>query len=342
MHATFQLAAASALVAGTAALATGLAPGPGQNPGQDPPRDTLPDVLPAAIPLGLPASLARAEAGSDELAALGRRLFFDPLLSADRSIACASCHDPEHGFADERAKSSGVGGQETLRNSPTLYNRALGRTFMWDGRFATLEEQVTAPIENELEMALSLDDAVARLAADPEYVAGFRGALGAEPSRDGLARALAAFVRRLLYGDSRVDRFRAGEHGALTREERAGMWFFESRGGCWRCHSGGNFSDEDFHDTGVGAVQGVPEEGRLAVTGDEADRGRFKTPTLRGLSETAPYMHDGSLATLEEVVRFYRDGGRANGNLDPAIRPIEMTDEDVAHLVAFLRALSLD
>jgi len=138
-----------------------------------------------------------------------------------------------------------------------------------------------------------------------------------------------------------VDRFRAGDFAALDDAERAGLWFYESRGGCWRCHSGANFSDEDFHNTGVGAVDGRAEEGRLAVTGRPEDRGAFKTPTLRGVALTAPYMHDGSLATLEEVLEFYRQGGRPNPDLDPRLQPVEMSDEDVAHLLAFLRALSI-
>jgi cytochrome c peroxidase len=303
-----------------------------------PPRDTLPASFPADVPLGLPAELAETRA-SGSVVALGRRLFFDPILSVDRTVACASCHDPETGFADDQPLSAGVAGRRTLRNAPTLYNRALGTSFMWDGRASTLESQVLQPIENELEMDLPLADAVQRLAAAPAYVALFAEAFGEEPSEARLADALAGFVRCILRGDSRVDRFRRGSHDALTPAERGGMWLFESRGGCWRCHGGVNFTDEAFHNTGVGAGDGELDEGRDFVTGEEADRGAFKTPTLRGLVETAPYMHDGSLATLEEVVEFYREGGHANENLDPLIAPVEMTDQDVANLVAFLRAL---
>ncbi len=308
---------------------------------QDPlPQDTLPPNLPLDAPLGLPAEELKGAGASDEQVALGRRLFFDPILSVDRSVACASCHDPAHGFADSSPVSRGVRGQVTLRNAPTLYNRILGKAFMWDGRAATLEEQVLLPIVNEQEMDLALEEAVARLAEDPDYRAQFEGAFGTPPDREKLSVALAAFVRRLLYGDSRVDRFRGGEHDALTAQERGGMWFFESRGACWRCHSGPNFTDEDFHNTGVGVRQGIPEEGRFAITGAEEDRGRFKTPTLRGLTETGPYMHDGSLASLEEVVEFYRTGARPNSHLDAFVEPLEMSDDDARNLVAFLRALS--
>lgn len=302
-----------------------------------PPRDAGFE-LESEAPLGLPSELEPRTWASDAQVELGRALFFDPVLSRDRSVACASCHQPAHGFADPRARSIGVGGQETLRNAPTLYNRALGTSFRWDGKARSLEEQVLLPIQDPREMDLALDEAVARLSADAGYAARFREAFGAAPSSDALARALAAFVRRLLYGASRVDRFRAGEVAALSDEERAGLWFYESRGRCWRCHSGPNFSDEDFHATGVGDG----DDGRFAVTGDEADRGRFKTPTLRGLVETAPYMHDGSLATLEDVVAHYRGGAQGRTGLDPRIAPIEMTDDDARHLVAFLRALSSD
>lgn len=304
------------------------------------PPDTLPEELSAEIPLGLPESLADALAAPAAEVALGRRLFFDPILSVDRSVACASCHDPAHGMASPTASSTGVNGARTPRNAPAIVNRALGESFMWDGRVATLEEQVLQPIENELEMGQPVDDAVARLDADDAYRAAFEAAFGARPSRDSLSRALASFVRRLLIGDSPLDRFRTGDIGALSPAARSGLWLYESRGGCWRCHSGPNFTDEDFHATGVGAVDGVPEPGRFAVTGREEDRGRFKTPTLRGVAESAPYMHDGSLATLADVVEFYRQGGRPNANLDPRIQPIELSDEDAEHLVAFLRALS--
>jgi cytochrome c peroxidase len=302
------------------------------------PADTLPPLLPSSAPYGLPEDYVPA--GDDHSAALGRRLFFDPILSQDKTVACASCHAPDHGFADPAPRSLGVRGQRTLRNAPTLLNRGLGAHFSWDGRAASLEEQVLLPIENPLEMDLALDLALERLTAEASYAEQFEQAFGAPPGREGLARALSAFVSRLMSGDSAVDRFRAGTFAALTPEERSGLWFYESRGACWRCHSGANFTDEAFHNTGVGAMDGEPEPGRAAITGDEADRGRFKTPTLRGLTLTAPYMHDGSLATLEEVVEFYRKGGHPNAHLDELVRPLEMDDDDARNLVAFLRALS--
>jgi len=303
------------------------------------PSDGPPPLPPRTLPLGL-TELAPDAATTDAVAELGRRLFFSPELSRDRTLSCASCHRPERGFADDRARSAGVGGAETERNTPSVLNRAWSPRLMWDGRAASLEEQVLLPIENPREMDLALDEALRRVAAHTELAAHFRQAFGTAPTRETLARALAAYLRRLVLGDSPVDRFRAGEIDALDDAERAGLWFYESRGGCWRCHAGPTFSDEDFHATGVGVREGEPEPGRAAVSGDPADRGKWKTPSLRGLVATAPYMHDGSLATLEEVVEFYRRGGNPHANLDPALKPIEMGAEDARNLVAFLRALS--
>ncbi|MAB80312.1 MAG: cytochrome-c peroxidase [Planctomycetes bacterium] len=301
------------------------------------PEDTLPENLPGEAPLGL---LRIENVDPAELVQLGRMLFFDPVLSRDRTIACASCHRPESGFADNKALSFGVGGKQTLRNAPSLFNRAYGRSFMWDGRSKTLEEQVLLPIENKLEMDLPLDQAVERLRSEERYAKLFEANFNRLADRQGLALALASFVRRIFSADSPVDQFRAGDRQALSPAARSGLWLYESRGGCWRCHTGANFSDEKFHNTGVGVRDGVPEEGRFQVTLKEEERGAFKTPTLRGVATTAPYMHDGSLRTLEEVVEFYRAGGNTNENLDRSIAPIQMSDGDALNLVAFLRALS--
>ena len=288
------------------------------------------------VPLGLPDSVAEALVAPPAQVDLGRRLFFDPILSSDRSVSCASCHEPERAFADPRPKSVGVGG-ETARHAPSLVNRALGRSFHWDGEVATLEEQALLPIASPVEMNLSIEEAVARLAADASYVTAFEEAWGGEPTAERLAGSLATFVRTLISGGSRVDRFRAGEIDALNEAERAGFWLYESRGGCWKCHSGANFSDEKLHNTGV--ATGGDDLGRMAVTGDEADRGRFKTPTLREVGRTAPYMHDGSLETLYDVVEFYKYGGKANPNLDSRMAPLDLSERDMLNLVAFLEAL---
>lgn len=271
---------------------------------------------------------------------LGQRLFFDPILSADRKISCASCHQPEHGFASPEARPLGVYGRRALRHAPTLYNRGYGDRQRWDGLAGSLEEQVLLPIQDPNEMDLQLGEAVARIEAQEGYRAAFDANFEDGVSEGNLAKALACFVRGLTYGDSPPDRFIYGERSAMSRQELAGMWIYESKGRCWQCHSRPNFSDEKFHNTGIAVIDGKPEPGRQAVTGEDADLGAFKVPTLRGLTETAPYMHDGSIESLEEVVEFYRRGGNPNANLDPIMQPLELSDEDAGNLLAFLRSLS--
>jgi cytochrome c peroxidase len=306
------------------------------------PRDTLPARLALdEIPLGLPdRSVPRDNPLTEARVQLGRKLFFDPILSADGSVACASCHRPEHGFSSGEARPRGVQGRRGRRRAPTLFNRAFGTAFFWDGRSATLEEQALRPIEDPDEMGARLPDVVKRLRAHAGYRARFEAEFADGVTAANLGRALAGFERVLLRGDSAVDRFRRrGEHAALTPPERHGLWLYESKGRCWRCHSGPNFTDEAYHNTGVGWGKEPPDPGRFAVTRREADRGKFKTPTLRGTALTAPYMHDGSLATLEDVIEFYNRGGVANPNRDPVLVPLGLSPEEVRALVAFLKAL---
>ena len=271
--------------------------------------------------------------------ALGRRLFFDKGLSRDQTIACVSCHQPNMAMATNDRVAIGVEAKQGTRNSPSLLNVGYRTTLFWDGRASSLEEQALQPIENPLEMDFSVDEVVNRLQANASYVAAFQAAFDSEPSRESLAAALAAFQRTLIAGDSPVDRFREGDFSALTAPQRNGMWLFESRAGCWRCHSGPNFTDDRFHNTGVAWASEPRDLGRFLVTGEEADRGAFKTPGLRSVSRTAPYMHDGSMATLADVVRFYNEGGIKNAHLDEVIKPLNLTDEEQRFLVAFLEAL---
>jgi cytochrome c peroxidase len=304
------------------------------------PRDSLPaEIDLTTVPVGFatrpndpadnPLTLAKVR--------LGRRLFFDPILSGDRSVACASCHVPEHGFAGSTAVAVGARGQTGKRNAPSLLNVGYNPTFFWDGRAATLEEQALLPIADPTEMDSTVDEAVRRLQADPSYVEQFRAAFGGDVSAANLARALAAFERTLLSGDNTIDRFRHGDVAGLSKEARQGLWLFESRGGCWRCHSDHNLTDGKFHNTGVGSGSDV---GRYAVTHRDADRGAFKTPSLRNVAKTGPYMHDGSMKTLDETVRYYSRGGNANPNLDPVVKRLDLSEADVRHLVAFLEALT--
>jgi cytochrome c peroxidase len=311
-------------------------------PESGPPKDTLPSTLSLkGIPLGLDTArqVPKDNPLTDAKIRLGRRLFFDPILSADGTISCASCHDPSHGLAGANRLAKGFRGQETHRNPPSLWNRAYGTAFFWDGRETSLEAQALRPIETTTEMGGSIDRAVLRLRAHKEYPALFRDAFEDDVNADNLAKSLASFERVLLSGNSRVDRFRAGEVRALSDGERHGLWLYESRGGCWRCHSGANFSDEGFHNTGVSWNQLPIDLGRFSVTNKDSDRGRFKTPTLRNVALTAPYMHDGSLATLPDVIEFYNRGGGKNPHLDESISPLGLTSEDKKDLVAFLKAL---
>jgi cytochrome c peroxidase len=306
------------------------------------PTGAVPDNLLLAVPRGLNA-LPAAPADNPMTQAkirLGQRLFSDPILSADGKIACATCHQPDHGFASPLRVATGISGRQGRRNVPSLFNRGYGRYFFWDGRATTLEEQAVGPLTSTLEMGGTVDAILKRLQARDDYRRSFQEAFSGAITKDTLVRALAAYERTLLLGDSRVDRFRAGAVDALNEHERHGLWLYESRGGCWRCHSGPNFTDEEFHNTGIGWNAKPADWGRYEATGKDADRGRFKTPGLRGLTRTAPYMHDGSLESLEDVVSFYNRGGNANPNLDPAVKPLELSEQERQDLVAFLRALS--
>jgi cytochrome c peroxidase len=271
---------------------------------------------------------------------LGRRLFCDRRLSRDGSVSCSSCHDPERAFFDGRAFAVGVFQRKGRRNSPALINRGYGRVFFWDARSSSLEEQVLKPIQDPNEMDLPLDTALSRVGLDSTTT----------------SRALASYVRSILSGDSSYDRFISGDRGALSSEQQRGLQVFRGKGNCTSCHVGPNFSDEKPHNTGVawcplapspGSEQTSSEQvgtfadlGRFIVTGKDEDRGAFKTPTLREVSRTAPYMHDGSLATLEAVVDFYSDGGRKNPGIDAEIHPLNLAVEEKQALVAFLNALS--
>lgn len=272
---------------------------------------------------------------------LGRRLFSDPVLSADASVACSSCHDPDRGFASSAAVAVGVFGRRGGRNAPTLVNRAYGKFFFWDGRTTTLEEQVVRPVEDPNEMGLPLDAAVARLRGHPDYAARFRRAFGRAANADDLARALAGYLRSILAGNTPVDRYIAGDRQALEEEAVRGLLLFRGRAGCSKCHQGSNFTDESFHNTGVAWRNGVLlDVGRFGVTGQGNDRGAFKTPTLRQVALTGPYMHDGSIDTLAEVIDFYSRGGNPNPWLDPEIVRLDLSEAEKAALRKFLESLS--
>jgi cytochrome c peroxidase len=320
-----------------------VAVGHGGEPETRIPRDTLPAKLVLdTVPLGLDTthSAPADNPVTEEKVRLGRTLFFDPVLSADRTLACASCHDPAHGFAGRDPVAIGIGRKRGTRNAPTLLNRAYAAKLFWDGREATLEAQALGPIENPLELGANLSEVVERLKADTAYAKQFTAAFPDGVTAANIGKALASFERTLLHGGTRVDQFRIGKIAALTAPEKHGLWLFESRAGCWKCHSGANFTDEKFHNTGVTWDKTPADLGRYVVTKHDADRGAFKTPTLRGVAHTAPYMHDGSLASLKEVVEFYNKGGNKNPNLDPLVSSLNLSEPDLLDLVAFLEALS--
>jgi cytochrome c peroxidase len=276
--------------------------------------------------------------------ALGERLFFESRLSADNTVRCASCHRPERAFSDSASVSRGVYGRRGERNAPALVNRAYGRSFFWDGRAVTLEEQVLHPIQDSVEMGQPLPALMRRLRAERTYRAAFARAFGGSIDSSTVSRALASYVRTLRSGNAPVDRWRDGDTAALLPSARRGLLLFIGAANCVSCHVGSNFTDEQFHNTGVSArsagYSGTEDPGRARVTGRAQDTGAFKTPTLRDVARSAPYMHDGSLATLEEVVALYDSGGRANPNLDAEIRPLHLTPDQRRDLVAFLLALT--
>jgi cytochrome c peroxidase len=272
---------------------------------------------------------------SVERAALGKRLFHERRLSRDGSLACVDCHRPELAFSDGKARSIGVGGRLHRRNATSLVNIALSRVLGFDGRTSVLEEYVLGPITNPLAMDLPVEEAVGRLDADPAYRAAFLGAYGGRPTRERLGLALAAYHRTLFSVEAPFDRFLGGDTAALGESARRGMALFGGKAECSSCHSGVRFTDEAFHSLGVGE-----DPGRGAITGQEAEMGAFKTPSLRDVARTAPYMHDGSRATLLEVVEFYDQGGLPHANLDVKVRKLGLTSAERLDLVAFMEALS--
>jgi cytochrome c peroxidase len=293
-------------------------------------------------------SPARADA-APAVVALGRRLFDDRRLSADGTVSCASCHQQARAFTDDKPRAVGVGGQVGRRNTPQIFNLAYSSVFGWDGRAPTLEEAIRAALVNPAEMGMT-DESVARaLAAD----AGELGRLvGRGPDTTTVAQAIGAYVTSLRAGGSRADRYLyCADRSALHGREEAGLRLFTGRAHCIRCHGfehegttplGGRlalFTDNRFHNIGAGTPE---DRGRGAVTGRAEDAGAFKTPTLRNVALTAPYMHDGSLSTLEAVVEFYNRGGGGRPGVDRDVVPLGLDPEARQALVAFLRALTSD
>jgi cytochrome c peroxidase len=321
-------------------------------------------VLPPEIPASNPPTPARAE--------LGKKLYFDGRLSADDSVACATCHDPAHAFAEPRKVSTGVGGAQGVRNAPTVLNAAFLATQFWDGRAPTLEDQALQPLVNPVEMAMPDHAAVEKKVSKlPEYAPLFEAAFGDDKvTITRVVQAIATYERTLLSLDAPIDRFLAGDEGAISPAAKRGWELFNGKARCNSCH--GHiavlplFTDDQFHNVGVAAKDvnfedlarqleahpedlprlahepGINQLGRFLVTKEHKDIGAFKTPQLRNVALTAPYMHDGSEATLQEVIEFYDRGGNPNPWLDGGMRPLSLSDREKADLVALLETFTSD
>lgn len=283
---------------------------------------------------------------SPEKAELGRLLYFDKRLSSDGTVSCASCHDPRLTFADRKKVAIGIFGHSGTRHSPTVINAGYNKSQFWDGRAKTLEEQCLGPLTNPKEMTsqfeehLALQECHERVCTIPGYRKLFKKAFGNdECSVQQIAKAVATYERTIVSGNSPYDRYMAGDRTAMTQEQVWGLEVFKIAS-CAFCHVWPKFTDDSFTNIGIGMNEPNPDLGRYVVTKEESDWGAFKVPTLREVASSYPYMHDGSLATLEEVVDYYDKGGIPNKNLHRQIRPLHLSEKDKKALVAFMKALS--
>ena len=326
------------------------------------PSQVLPPIIPDDNPI------------TKEKVALGRKLYFDKRLSADDTVSCATCHDPKFAFADGKALAEGIKGKKGARNSPTALNAAFYDFQFWDGRAETLEEQARQPLINPVEMGMKdHDELVKKLQGIKEYSESFEKVFGTrEFTIDQIVRAVASFERTLVTFNSPFDRSIAGDKDAISESAKRGWKLFNEKARCNNCHgfveSYPFFTDNKFHNVGVGAKnignkgfeelakraetendiaglaheKGASELGRFLVTKERKDIGAFKTPGLREIALTAPYMHDGSETTLEAVIDFYNKGGEQNRFLDGGIRPLDLSKEEIRDLVEFLKTLTSD
>jgi len=294
------------------------------------------------VPLGLDTNLnfPADNPPTPEKVELGRLLYFEKRLSKENDISCATCHNPLKGWTDNEIVSTGFHGQKGARNAPTVVNATYMLVQFWDGRAKNLEEQALGPIANPVEMGNTHEAMVATLGGLQGYKPLFQKAFGDSAiTKERVAQAIASFERTILGGNSRFDRFQNGDTKAMSESEIRGKDLFFGKANCTKCHVGTNFSDSDFHNLGVGMNAAKPDLGRYDVTKAEEDKGKFKTPTVRDISKHFPYMHDGSEKTLEEVVDFYDKGGQANKNLDFRIVKLNLTAQEKADLVAFMKTL---
>jgi cytochrome c peroxidase len=309
-------------------------------------------VVQIPAPLGLPAVPIPADnPPTAETIALGRRLYYDTALSVDDTVSCAKCHMPGMGFSDGRRVSAGVGEKTGVRNSPTVLNSAYWSLQFWDGRAPSLEKQSEGPVMNPVEMAQhSLKGVAQRLSQDPSYVSAFNKAFGPGPiTYEKVEKCIASFERTMVSGDSAFDRYYYGhDQAAMTLAQIHGLEIFRDpkKGNCESCHTIGEkyalFTDDKFHNIGVGFVNGeTADKGRYVVTKNPQDTGAFRTPTLRNVDLTAPYMHDGSLNTMKQVMDFYIGAGNSNPYLDKEIHSLDfLSRQDRDDLLEFMKALT--
>jgi cytochrome c peroxidase len=308
-------------------------------------------VMKVTAPLGLPPiPVPGNNPVTAEKVALGRALFYDKRLSSDNTVSCSSCHNPLLGFTDGAVRSIGVGGKTGKRNAISLLNAAYDPVQFWDGRAPTLEAQIGTPMEDADEMNQPHAIAIAKLERDPVIQGQFDAAFGPGPiTIERIQQAIASFERMLISGNSAFDRYQfGGDKTALSPAAIRGLAIFQDkdRGNCAACHTISShyalFTDGKFHNTGEGVDEegNLTDPGRYAATKAEADRGAFKTPSLRDVAESAPYMHDGKLKTLDDVVQFYAGGGNSNPYLDNEMKPIHLSARDRADLIEFLKSLS--
>jgi cytochrome c peroxidase len=291
--------------------------------------------MPLKMPLGLDAGAVVVHPDnplSAEKIALGKQFFWDKRWSGTKTVACVTCHLPHHGWSDPDRFSLESTGKRGTRHSPTLVNRTFSGLQQWTGARASLEIQAFNSRDRHPEAKW--------FAEIPYYRTEFRKIFGRDLDAPGVAQAIAAYVRTILSGNAPYDRFRAGDAAAISPAARRGLALFEGKAGCVVCHRGFNFTDEGYHNLGVSMELPKPDLGRHVVTKVEADKGAFKTPTLRDVAQRGPFMHDGSLRTLEEVIAFYNRGGAPNPWISPLLRPLGLTADEQTDLLEFMQALT--
>ncbi len=313
-----------------------------------PPWEAANPIVPLPEPpLGIDSKLTDLEdPPTPETVRLGRWLFYDTRLSADGTLSCSSCHHSDNAFSELTPVSTGIDGQKGGRKAPSFINQAwtIYPHFFWDGRAASLNEQALGPVQDPLEMGNTLEGMLGTLWGIEGYKKYFTEAFGSEEiTAERVAKAISDYERTRMSGNSPWDRWRsARDESAVSEEVKRGHELFFGKAGCNQCHFGQNFTDSTFHNLGVGwdsETEQFADSGRYAVSNEEKDWGAFKTPTVREVTKHPPYMHDGSIATLREVVEHYNKGGNPNPYLDPKIKPLDLTPEEVEALVSLMGAL---